>query len=144
MLAEFANRRSRFYTHCMYTISFDAEICAVLLVWSGQPDSNEYQNAMIEGLELMTEHQCIKWLEDRRMLGDLHPENHSWARDVWFPKAILKGYKYCSIVLPELPLNSLTIEQIMEMLEFEIYTDYFDSIEDARDWLKNPLGYSAP
>ena len=122
-----------------YIINFDDEIEAVYLEWLHPPDIQAFVAAHQEGLRLLRDgRSVVRWLENRQQLHELASDCHIWARDQWFPKALKAGIRYIAIVLSELPLSSVSIEQISEILELDVVTDYFDEIEDARKWLHHP------
>ena len=123
-----------------YVIQYDDEIEAVYLEWLHPPDLQAFMTAHFDGLYLLQEHNLHKWLENRQRLHDLSPECHMWAKDVWMGRAVKAGIKYVAITLSQLPLSRVSIEQISEMLEMNVVTDYFDELVDARKWLMHPYG----
>ncbi|MBN2508909.1 MAG: hypothetical protein JXB03_01490 [Spirochaetales bacterium] len=121
-----------------YLIQYDDEIEAVYLEWLHPPDLQAFKSAHFDGLYLLQEYKLCRWLENRQRLHDLSSDCHIWARDEWFPRAAKSGIRYLAIVLSQLPLSPVSIEQISEMLEMDVITDYFDEMVDARKWLHHP------
>ena len=102
---------------------------------SGAP----FREMLTRGAELLEERRATKWLSDNRLSGALHPEDGTWAMEVWSKRAIAAGWKYWAIVMPNATLGRANIRRfIREYADHGVQSAIFDNPEDALVWLKDP------
>ncbi len=116
---------------------YDREIKSVIVKFSGTPNLEEFKliaNSINVELE---KHKAYKTLNDTTDLTMNKVENQEWTKTEWFPKAEKAGLKYYAFVLAKDIFGQVTAEQTNEKAEDEgnIEFAYFDSMEDARNWL---------
>jgi hypothetical protein len=89
------------------------------------------------GVDLLKQHQAIKWLSDNRDIDPHDEEVTAWINDDWLPRAVQAGWKYWALVVPH------DIKARMNMTEFVnsfyhhgIRVMVFSQLDEAMEWLK--------
>lgn len=120
--------------------SFEEERLLELTWLSATKDmtDEEYKNEHIELLKFMLEIKSEKILGNIKELGFVvSPEIQTWMNENIFIPAMEAGFNKLAVVMSTEFLPQLSIEQVMEEEAGQkITTHYFDSIEEARDWIK--------
>jgi hypothetical protein len=129
------------YYHDDYaTVELDDSIPCVKLTLRGVPKHSEhYHLVQVKRLELM--HQEIKnypklhMLTDSSQAGPVLDEDVEYFRMNVMPAMEEAGIRFLAIVMPSNKFTHLTIlDMTREMKSIEVR--YFDTLRDARQWLK--------
>ena len=118
------------------TIHWDEEISAVNMEWTKFSISVRFRRALNEGLDLLVAKGSHRWLADLRGLGPVGPEDQTWSNEDWFPRGIAGGITRMALVVPISILSKMSVDTIMQKVdETNLAVHYFDSVEEARQWL---------
>lgn len=101
--------------------------------------SEEYKDEHVELLKFMLAQNTEKVLGNIKDLGFVvSPEVQEWMNINIFIPAMEVGFNKLAVVMSAEFLAQLSIEQVMEEeVGQQIMTKYFDSIEEAREWIIN-------
>ncbi len=95
-----------------------------------------FQEALMQGYDLMNKNHATKWLSDDRGNSALSPEDSQWAQTVWFPAVKAAGWKHWAVVLPEKVVGQLNMKQWVDMYKgLGINSQVFDDPAKAMAWL---------
>ena len=130
-----------FYQDEYATIELDESIPAVKLRLDGLPRYSEhYQLVQAKRLELMhrelRNHKMLHMLTDSRTAGPVLGEDVNYFREKVMPEMDRAGIRYLAIVMPSSLFTQMTIREMTEN-SGNVTVRYFDSMRDAREWLKN-------
>lgn len=122
------------------TVELDESIPCVKLTLNGIPRYSEhYQFVQTKRLELM--HEQIKsypklhMLTDSRTAGPVLDEDVEHFKSKVMPEMEKAGVRYLAIVMPKSKYTQLTIKEMTEHTRV-IKVQYFDSMREARHWLR--------
>jgi len=81
--------------------------------------------------------QSDKQLNDVKRMKPLKKEIQIWMNEVWFPKAKETGLKYMAFVIPDDIFGKMSLEGANKSApnKFNIEIQYFNDIENAKQWL---------
>jgi hypothetical protein len=121
-------------------IELDETIPCVKLTLQGVPKSSEhYQEVQCKRLELMKmevgNYPRLHMLTDSRTAGPVLDEDVHYFKSQVMPEMEKAGVRYLAIVLPTNRFTQLTIKEMTENAEI-MKVRYFDSIREARSWLR--------
>jgi SpoIIAA-like len=130
-----------FYQDEYATIELDESIPCVRLKLDGLPRYSEhYQFVQMKRLELMHKaiknHKLLHMLTDSRTAGPVLSEDVSYFKQKVMPQMELAGIRFLAIVMPSSLFTRMTIQEMTDN-SGQIEVRYFDSLRDAREWLKN-------
>jgi hypothetical protein len=126
-----------YFNEHFLTIHWDEAHKCVVMEWKAFAKSAEFRRGLDKGLELLTNKKAARWLADMRKMGTIGVEDQKWSNEDWFPRAVRGGIRYMALVMPASALASMGVKNIMNTIgNIPIETQYFDSPDKARDWLK--------
>lgn len=114
---------------------WDHNVKSVIITWKKVPKEIDFHNCLTEGLMLFKKIESKKWICDRSLVEDFGIEEQNWMQNVWFPKIIKAGLKYYGIVLPHHSDMKLTAHDLLDVLELNLLTEYFDDLKGAKGWI---------
>lgn len=101
-------------------------------------DSENLRLVLNTGIDLLRDHNAIKWLSDNHSIGAHKEEDGKWINDDWLPRVIASGWKYWALVVPD------DVKARMNMIEFVdafynqgVRVMVFTNVEQAKTWLEN-------
>lgn len=120
-----------------YDIYFDENINSVVMEWHGYATSRQFKEGTELMLNTLIKHGASKVLADIRDMTLIGMEDQQWINEVFLPRATKFGFKAIAIIKPRNYFNKIAVETISYKVDREKLTiNFFDNIEDAREWLK--------
>lgn len=121
------------------SVHYDKEISAVVVSYSGFLTTEKFKEIAGEVQKLRLENHSTRQLSNIEEMGVLTREIQEWLHDSWLPNSRLSGLKHLAFVVPKsvfgkASMNALTKD---ESLMYGINTQYFPTLEEAREWLKS-------
>ena len=138
--------RSRPYYEDHYAkIEFDESIPCIKLTLDGVPRYSEhYQEVQLKRIELLTkkskEFGRLNLLTDSSTAGPVLDEDVQFFKQQILPAMEKGGVKLLAIVMPESKFTQMTIREMTERSR-SITVKYFDSMREARFWLRSNAGF---
>jgi hypothetical protein len=129
-----------FYEDSYAKIEFDQSIPCIKLTLDGVPRYSEhYQLVQRKRIELLKREAKkfgrIDLLTDSSTAGLVLDEDVNFFRDEVLPQLENAGVRFLAIVMPESKFTQLTIREMTERTDL-ISVKYFDSMREARTWLR--------
>lgn len=120
-----------------YNIYFDENINSVVMEWHGYATSRQFKDGTELMLNTLIKHGASKVLADIKDMTLIGMEDQQWINEVFLPRATKFGFKAIAIIKPHNYFNKIAVETISYKVDKENLTiNFFDNIEDAREWLK--------
>ena len=120
------------------SVRWDGALQSIIMEWTGFIHGGDFKKTVNQGLNLLIENKGCKWLADLSKMEVIAQEDQRWIDEEWFPQAAKTGVKYIAMVRPQMILAQMSVRRVTGKVgELEIETAYFDSVEQAREWLKN-------
>ena len=121
-------------------VRWDETLPSIIMEWSGFVYGEDFKKAVNQGLDLLVEKKGCKWLADLSKMEVIAQEDQRWLDEKWFPRAARKGVKYIAMVRPRKVISQMSVKRVTGKVgELEIETSYFESLEQAREWLKTKI-----
>lgn len=129
-----------FYKDDYATLALDDTIPCIQLTLNGIPRHSEhYQLVQRKRLELMNEeiknYPKLHMLTDSRTAGPVLEEDVAYFKNFVLPEMERGGVRFLAIVMPSNKFTQLTIRDMTQDSRV-MMVKYFDSLTDARKWLK--------
>ncbi len=123
------------------TLELDESVPCVKLRLEGLPRFSEhYQLIQAKRLELMKEglkrHKMLHMLTDSRLAGPVIEEDVRYFRENVLPEMERAGVRYLAIVMPSNVFTRMTIQDMTSNTNL-VTVRSFDSIREAREWLRS-------
>lgn len=130
-----------FYQDEYATLELDESVPCVKLKLDGMPRFSEhYQLVQNKRLELMKEgmkrHKLLHMLTDSRTAGPVLEEDVQYFKERVLPEMEKAGVRYLAIVMPNNVFTRMTIQDMTSGPSIATIR-YFDSIREAREWLRS-------
>ncbi|MGB3183853.1 MAG: hypothetical protein WBB45_20840 [Cyclobacteriaceae bacterium] len=135
----------KIYSDKNISVYYDAETPCIHLSVEGFIRSEAFRKMADEGLKHWAEKAktCGKllWLADSRQLGALGKEDIAWLENDWNPRAAAVGVDTMAFIVPSSAFGAMTVKSYTTAIESgnsssEIFTQMFESVEDAKNWYK--------
>ncbi|UII22454.1 STAS/SEC14 domain-containing protein [Fulvivirga ligni] len=117
------------------TISYEADLNAVHVVWKKIPTEGMYREIFTGALNAIIDNKANKWISDIRKQGVVGPSNAKWLREEILPKAIQAGLNKIAIVVEKDVFKKFYIDNVKTIMSATAEMQYFDSEDEARKWL---------
>lgn len=123
------------------TIELDESVPCVKVKLEGMPRFSEhYRFVQAKRIECLREglkrHKLIHMLTDSRTAGPVIEEDVNYFREHVMPEMERSGVKYLAIVMPSNVFTRMTIQDMTSNANV-VTVRYFDSMREAREWLKS-------
>lgn len=123
------------------TLELDESVPCVRLKLDGVPRFSEhYHLVQTKRLELMKQglrrHKMLHMLTDSRTAGPVLEEDVKYFRETVMPQMEEAGVRFLAIVMPSSLFTRMTIQEMTQDSQV-INIRYFESIREAREWLKS-------
>ena len=119
------------------TLVYHSDTKIVHHIFHKDLNTEHFKLVLSRGVELLIEHEAIKWLADTRAIGPFSEEEGRWVNEEWLPRAIASGWKYWALVVPEAVKARMDLFQHMAFFEGKgIKINVFTDIDFARTWLE--------
>lgn len=120
-------------------ISWDDSCAAVRMEWKSYVEGEPARQGLDIGLDLLQEKRTSRWLADVRLLGPVRQIDQDWVNHDWFPRAITAGLRFMATVSPKSAIARMSVKRMMNKVnEVDVLHSFFDDLEQARQWLRNP------
>jgi hypothetical protein len=134
-----------FYEDSYAKIEFDESIPCIKLTLDGVPRYSEhYQLVQRKRIELLKQEakkfSRISMLTDSSTAGPVLDEDVSFFKHQILPDMEKAGVRFLAIVMPESKFTQLTIREMTERTR-SITVKYFDSMREARTWLRTNAAF---
>ncbi len=118
------------------TISWDADIQAVVAEWKGYAESKDFRAGLEAGLDLARKKRTTRWLADTCRGAPTSLEDQRWTSQDWFPRVTAAGVRWMALVVPQSAITRLSLKGIMSKVDGRTLTQaYFEDAAAARAWL---------
>lgn len=133
-----------FYEDGYAKLEFDPSIRCVKLTLDGVPRYSEhYQYVQRKRVELVNreakKYGRVNLLTDSSTAGPVLDEDVTFFKNQILPEMERAGVRFLAIVMPESKFTQLTIREMTERSR-SITVRYFDSMREARSWLRDNSG----
>lgn len=118
-------------------LSYDPELKAVIMEWTGFSKSGEFREANEAVLNLIREKKAEKIIADTRNMKIITLKDQQWLFQNWLPRTINAGLTYAAIIESEDFFNRLSVDNIVQEVNDKLIIKYFNSALVARSWLKS-------
>ncbi|AUX45182.1 hypothetical protein SOCE26_066630 [Sorangium cellulosum] len=118
------------------TISWDADIQAVLAEWKGFADTRELRAALEATLDLVRKKKATRCLADCRHAGPTTQDDQRWALENWLPRTAALGVRHVAYVMPRSAIARMSLTRSVTRFDGQDLAQVlFDDIDAARAWL---------
>ncbi len=93
-----------------------------------------FRNDLLKVRKLIQTRKVSRLLLDFINLVSMEDPDREWFEKQWFHMAIDSGIQLFAFLIPE--DYRMTPDNVSQILEFGIYTDFFHNQEEAVNWLK--------
>jgi hypothetical protein len=124
-------------------VQWDDASRLVMLEWLDFCYGDEYKGTLGKVIEALIQNRSKKLLSDTRKMRPIPQEDQEWLMKEWVPRAAKAGLRHIGIVLPKTVLGQMSLQRIVQAGTGDKRfissdgTSYFESIEDARKWLRS-------
>ncbi len=126
-----------YYDERWLTIRWDASVYAVWTEYKGYAEAEEYRAGHEAGLALLRQKGTSRWISDARHLAPIRQVDQEWLNTDWVPRGIASGWRWLAIVSPRAAVARMSVKQVISRIgDISFVTNYFDSMEAARLWLR--------
>jgi hypothetical protein len=100
-------------------------------------DSAHMRKTLTGGIDLLKEHQAIKWLSDNRAMHTHSEEDGEWINANWLPRAIAAGWKYWALVVPNDVMGRMNMSEFVQSFyDRGVRIMVFTDVNEAMRWLE--------
>ena len=122
-------------------VSFDAKNTLMCYEFKGFVEGEGYRHPLNESLKFLSTRKIERILWDVRRMRVLTPEDQTWAEREWTPRLVKETHvRRSALLMPQSVLAQMTLKRVAEraapVMENEIETKHFDSLEAAEKWLR--------
>lgn len=126
-------------------LHIDSEESIAVMQWLGLAKADDYRKGWEAFSELLEEEKNTLWLFDFQKGKVVDIKDQKWTTGEWIPSAMETldetGLKKVAVILSKDIFNKVAVRVIMGALSQESEDTeiaYFDSKDDAMDWLMTP------
>lgn len=121
-----------------YNLWFYPELKIVHSQFLRYSGGNVFREALLKGIEIFIENNCIKWLSDDRNIGVVTREDAAWSREIWYGRLAKAGWKYWALVKPESTIGKITFKKsVKQVNDPNMSMKIFNDPEEGLTWLKS-------
>jgi hypothetical protein len=117
------------------TIEEQADVQAAMITFHGSLKSEDYRAAMLANYDLCQQPQIKNWLQNNTDAGILSLEDQKWVSENLIPKAAQEVEKIAVVVSKDV-FRKFAAKNILDKQKGKLNFQYFNSLEDAKAWLK--------
>ncbi len=118
------------------TLWYYAELRIIHHQISAPPSSQEFRELLTRGADVLERFHVQKWLSDDSGNNLIRPDDETWARNEWLPRALRGGFKYWAIVRPSTAVGKLLMHRLAaEHAQIGIVSHFGATPDDALEWL---------
>ncbi len=102
----------------------------------------KFQDYLMKVLSFLTEHMCIKGMNDLRKMRAIPPETQTWIETVWMGQMIQAGLTQMANIVPEgrITTGSISATEIddkigKELEKVGVKVQFYTDVSEAAKWL---------
>jgi hypothetical protein len=118
------------------SVSFDATVPCILVVWKGYATSTQLRFIHESILHLVKEFHVSKVLGDDTALTTIHSDDAKWIVEDWMPRAMAAGLKIVASITPEWQFGKLSVQHILSRAPQGFVSRSFNDGSKAWTWLR--------
>ncbi len=118
-------------------VMLDTAVPCLFVKWRGYASSLQFHFVHESIIDLLQRHRLAKLLGDDTSLPMIHAENQAWVIDDWLPRAIAVGLRAVAHKSPIAHFGKVSVDNVKSGMAGRILLRTFESLEDARGWLKD-------
>ena len=130
--------KENLYEDAFVKISLNKNIDTIEYAWKDFVNFETHVKLLEKIYEFTKEHDCKKNLIDMRDMKVIPNEVQTWVIKNWLPKMLQIGMNTVALVNSKSVIAKMSIKQLEQRVplkEGELTNAFFDSIEEARNWL---------
>lgn len=126
-------------------MTYSATEKLVHLQWKGHARSDEHRRGLETGLDFVAWNDVRYWLADLRDMGAILKADEQWGNEVWFPKLFNTSLEKMAILPSRDYFNQTSVQRSLTAVNGQLTfkVGWFESVEEAMDWLKHKEAISA-
>ncbi|TXK51998.1 hypothetical protein FVR03_02650 [Pontibacter qinzhouensis] len=130
-----------YFQNHVVTITFDEEYKLGEAIWNGFLNTKDFREATTTCLQLVEEHQLLRWLGDNRKMKAIRPTDQEWFVEQILPQLLASSLRRNATLTSEDFFNRTAVEQIHQKAtgKGEMVIKSFSSKALALAWLKEPI-----
>ncbi len=131
----------RYYETDFLIIETEDEIA--IMKWLGLAKTDNYRAGHNQFTELLKESPSKLWLFDYQQGKVIDVKDQGWTVEEWFPEAlevIEKDLQKIAVIMSKDIFNKVSVRIITDKIskQFDMDIAFFESSEDAKEWLAAP------
>jgi hypothetical protein len=119
------------------TVTFDASIPCLLVRWKAYATSTQIRYIHECLIRLIKKHRVSRILGDDADLANISTVDQHWIVRNWVPRAIGEGLKVAASNKPRDYHAQASVNRILSALPADLTIRSFESLGEARDWLRS-------
>ena len=131
------------------TVLVDTSVPCIVSQWHTFANKQEFRTLLEAAMAYFDAHSSQAkpwgWIADSRHMGAIPTEVQQWLRTVFNPRITKAGLREMSVVVPETIFGKMAVQQYKQNIEeektsYELDTRYYNSLESAKDGIRQYLG----
>lgn len=119
---------------------YDEKLEAIVMEWNGYFTSEQFRLGTEFMLHMLKQHNANKVLALIQNMVLIGMDDQQWLEKDFLPRAIDAGFKACAMLTPVHYFNKVAVQNVTYKIDRQkLMVNLFDSEEEARLWLKDPL-----
>lgn len=118
-------------------VEVDQTVPCVTVVWKRYSTSTQLRFVHEYILRVLKSHRMKAVLGDDTALPTIHAEDQRWLIEDWLPRAHAAGLEAAASKRPHAYFGKLAISAVHTAAPAGVKLRSFETIEDARDWLRS-------
>ncbi|WP_375580337.1 STAS/SEC14 domain-containing protein [Marivirga tractuosa] len=118
------------------TIEEQTDVQAAMITFHGSLNSEDYRAAMLANYDLCQQPHIKNWLQNNTDAGVLSLDDQKWVSENLIPKAAQEVEKIAVVVSKDV-FRKFAAKNILDKQKGKLNFQYFNSLEDAKAWLKS-------
>ena len=131
------------------TVLVDTSVPCIISQWHTFANKQEFRTLLEAAMAYFDAHSSLAkpwgWITDSRHMGAIPAEVQQWLLTVFNERITKAGLREMSVVVPETIFGKMAVQQYKQNLEqkgvsYELDTHYYNSLESAKDGIRQYLG----
>jgi hypothetical protein len=119
------------------TVSYDPSIPCLMVRWKSYATSAQLRYIHECLIRLIKRHRVSKILGNDSELVSIASIDQHWIAREWMPRAIAAGLRTVASIKPRAYFGQTSINNILSFLPADLAIRSFESLLEARDWLRS-------
>ncbi|WMN07541.1 STAS/SEC14 domain-containing protein [Marivirga arenosa] len=112
------------------------ELSAAMITFKGAVSTDDYRQVMEANYELSKKPEINNWLQNNTDAGVLSLQDQQWVSNDLIPRAAQEVDKIAVVVSKDV-FRKFAAKNILDKQKGKLNFQYFNSLEEARTWLKS-------